>query len=171
MNKLKLRDMVIFGMLGGVMYVLKVIMEAFPNIHPIGVFTVALTVVYRKRALYPLYICVFLIGLFNGFGTWWYPYLYLWLPLWGVTMLLPKNMNKVVAPIVYCIVCGLHGLLFGTLYAPFQALVFGLNFKSTIAWIIAGLPWDAVHCFGNTVCGLLIVPLINVLKLAEKTNA
>lgn len=161
--------MVIFGMLGGAMYVLKVVMEAFPNIHPIGVFTVALTVVYRRRALYPLYICIFLIGLFNGFGTWWYPYLYLWLPLWGIVMLLPKHMNPKLAPIVYCLVCGLHGLMFGTLYAPFQAIIFNLSFEKTLAWIAAGLPWDFVHACGNAACGILIVPLIKVLRLADKT--
>ena len=162
--KLSTKELVTFGMLGGVMYVSKIFMEFLPNIHIIGALIVSLTVVYRYKALYPLYVFVLLEGLFAGFGTWWIPYLYIWLPLWGVTMLLPQNMNKKIAPFVYCLVSGLHGLLYGTLYAPFQALAFGLSFKATVAWIIAGFPWDITHALGNVATGILIVPLISLFK-------
>ena len=91
---LTIYEIVIFGMLGGVMYVSKQLMEFLPNVHLIAVFIVALTVVYRFKALFPIYVFIFLTGLFNGFSLWWYPYLYLWLVLWAATMLLPKNMNK-----------------------------------------------------------------------------
>ena len=40
-------------MLGAVMYASKIIMEFAPNIHLLGVFTIAITIVYRKKALYP----------------------------------------------------------------------------------------------------------------------
>ena len=79
-------------------------------------------------------------------------------------MLLPKNMSKKTAVPVYAFVCALHGLFFGTLYAPAQALMFHLDFKAMIAWIIAGLPFDAIHAVGNLASGLLIVPLAEVLK-------
>lgn len=167
---LTVREIAIFGMLGALMYASKVLMEFLPNVHLIGMFIVSETVVYRKKALFPLYVFVLLVGLFNGFGTWWYPYLYIWLPLWGVTMLLPRNMNKKIAPVIYCLVSALHGLCYGTLYAPFQALAFGLSFKGMIAWIISGLPWDLVHCIGNLICGILIVPVIKILRLCEKTS-
>ena len=72
--KLKVRDIAVFGMLGALMYASKVIMDVLPNIHPIGTFIVAMTVVYRHKALYPLYIFVLLTGLLNGFGTWWLPW-------------------------------------------------------------------------------------------------
>ena len=117
------------------------------------------TLVYRWKALYPIYTYVLLNGLFAGFSAWWLPYLYIWTVLWGVTMLLPRHMPKKAAVPVYMLVCGLHGLAFGTLYAPAQALMFGLNFKGMVAWIIAGLPWDLVHGLGNLAAGVLIVPL------------
>ena len=44
-------------------------------------------------------------------------------------------MPKAMAPIVYAAVCGLHGLLYGVLYAPAQALMYGLSFEATLAWI------------------------------------
>jgi energy-coupling factor transport system substrate-specific component len=46
-----------------------------------------------------------------------------------------------------------------------------MNFKATIAWIVAGLPWDALHGVSNFICGMLIVPIIAILKRAEKYTA
>lgn len=155
-------------MFGALMYASKILLEFLPNVHLLGVFTIALTVVYRQKALFPIYIFVFLTGLFNGFAVWWIPYLYLWAILWGATMLLPREMSKKVRPIVYMLVCAAHGLLYGTLYAPSQALLFGLNFQQMIAWIIAGLPWDLIHGVSNFFCGILIVPLISTIELANR---
>lgn len=149
------------------MYASKMIMEVAPNVHLLGVFTIAFTVVYRKKALYPIYIYVLLNGIFCGFATWWIPYLYLWTILWGAAMLLPKNIPVKVRPLVYMLLCAAHGFLFGTLYAPAQALLYGLSFQKMIAWIIAGLPWDFVHGVSNFCCGILIVPIIKILTFLE----
>lgn len=165
--KLSVREVVIFAMLGSIMYVSKVIMEFAPNVHLLGMFTMTFTLVYRKKALYPIYTYVLLNGIFAGFATWWIPYLYIWTVLWGMTMLLPKNIPAKARPIVYMLVCASHGFLFGTLYAPAQAILFGLNFKGMIAWIIAGLPWDAIHGISNFFCGMLICPLVILLRKLE----
>lgn len=166
--RLTTREIVLFGMLGSLMYASKVIMEAAPNIHLLGVFTIAFTVVYRKKALYPIYTFVLLNGLFSGFAAWWIPYLYLWTVLWGITMLLPKNIPKIIKPVVYMTVNACHGFLFGTMYAPVQAVLFGLSFDRMVAWIIAGLPFDFIHGISNFFCGLLIVPIISVLNKTER---
>ena len=162
-------EIAIFGMLGALMYASKVIMDLLPNIHLIGVFIIATTVVYRKKALYPIYIFIFLTGLLGGFATWWIPYLYVWTILWAVVMLLPKKISPKYATIIYSLVCALHGFLFGILYAPAQAILFNLDFKGMITWIATGLPFDAIHGVSNFICGLLIVPIITVLKTAEKS--
>ena len=154
-------------MLGAIMYASKILMEFLPNVHLLGTF-VATTVVYRRKALYPIYVYVFLNGLFAGFSLWWFPYTYIWTILWGAVMLLPKNMPKKIAPIVYIAVCSLHGFLFGTMYSVAQALMFGLNVKGWIAWIVAGIPWDIVQGVGNLFAGFLIMPIISVLKLSKK---
>ena len=150
------------------MYASKMIMEVAPNVHLLGVFTIAFTVVYRKKALYPIYTYVLLNGIFGGFATWWIPYLYLWAVLWGATMLLPKRIPEKLRPLVYMLLCAAHGFLFGTLYAPAQALLYGLSFQKMIAWIISGLPWDFVHGVSNFFCGILIVPIIKILTFLEK---
>lgn len=166
--KLNIKEIAIFGMLGAMMFASKMLMEALPNIHLLGVFTIATTVVYRQKALYPIYIYVILNGLFSGFNVWWVPYLYIWTILWGAVMLLPKNMPKKARPFVYSGLCALHGFLFGLLYAPAQALFFGLSFEATITWVISGLPFDLVHGISNLVCSVLICPIIAILKKSEK---
>ena len=167
--KLKVRELVVFGMLGALMYASKVIMDLAPNIHLIGVFTIAFTVVYRKKALYPIYVFVLLTGLFSGFATWWIPYLYIWAVLWAITMLLPTNISQNASIIIYMIVNACHGFLYGILYAPTQAIMFGLSFDGMLAWIVAGFPFDLIHGVSNFFCGILIVPIINLITRLEKT--
>ena len=163
-------DIAIFGMLGALMYASKIAMEILPNVHLIAVFVTAETLVYRKRALYPIYTFVLITGLFNGFAVWWVPYLYLWTVLWGAVMLLPKEMPENVAPFVYMAVCALHGFLYGTLYAPYQALMFHLDFKGMITWIIAGFPYDAIHGLSNFFLALLVIPIVNAIKKAQSVK-
>ncbi len=168
--KLSVKEIVVFAMLGALMYASKALMEFLPNIHLLGVLTISYTVVYRIKALYPIYVYVLLCGLFGGFSMWWIPHLYLWAILWGVTMLLPKNMSKITAPIVYGVVCASHGFLYGTLYAPAQAIMFGLDFNGTVAWIAAGIPFDVIHGLSNLAFSVLIVPIISLLRFAEKES-
>lgn len=167
--KINLRETATFSMLSAIMLISKLLLDAIPNFHLIAVFTVAMTVVYRQKALYPIYLYVFLQGIVGGFGLWWIPHLYLWTVLWAATMLLPRNMKKATQIVVYTAVCALHGLLYGTLYAPAQAILFGLDFKGMIAWIIAGIPFDLIHAAHNLILGaVLIVPIILVLSKTEK---
>ena len=167
-NRLSLRELILFSLLGVLMYISKILLEFLPNVHLLAVLTTVYTICYRKKALYPIYIYVLINGLFAGFSLWWIPYLYLWTLLWGAVMLLPQHMKKAVAVPVYMVVCALHGFLFGTLYAPAQALMFGLNFRQMLAWIVAGLPFDLIHGVSNFFAALLVVPLTEALRRAEK---
>ncbi len=142
----------------------KLLMEALPNFHLLGTLITAYTIVYRKDALKPIYIFVLLSGIIYGFGAWWLAYLYIWAILWAMVMLLPKNMKPKIAVPVYMAISGLHGILYGTLYAPAQALILGYDFKTMIAWIIAGFSFDIMHCVGNVVLGVLILPIATALK-------
>ena len=91
----------------------------------------------------------------------------MWTVLWGAVMFLPKHMPAKIQPVVYMAVCAAHGFLFGTLYAPAQALLYGLSFQGMIAWIVAGLPWDLIHGVSNFFCGILILPIVSMLRFVE----
>lgn len=163
-GRISTKDMTVFAMLGTLMLVSKLLLEWAPNIHLVGMLTVTYTVVYRVKALIPIYVYVFMLGLYYGFDLWWIPYLYIWTVLWAASMLIPANINDKAAVIVYPIVCALHGLLFGTLYAPAQAIIFGLDFKGMLSWIAVGFPWDLIHAAGNFAAGFLILPCAKLIR-------
>jgi len=148
------------------MFISHMALMGIPNIGFIGLFMAAFTLTYRVRALIPIYVYIMLYGVFYGLMTW-IPYLFVWLPLWAMFMLIGKFNLPLVAKVpVYMILCALHGLSFGTLYAPFAAFLFGIPFRlsTMIAWITAGLPFDIAHALGNLAAGVLIVPLVELLK-------
>ena len=160
---LTVREIVIFALLGVFLFLSKLLMEALPNIHLVGTLTVAYTLTYRHKALIPIYIFAMLTGLYAGFNLWWLPYLYIWTILWGMAMLVPRRLPERVLAFLLPLVSALHGLAYGTLYAPAQALMFGLSFEGMLAWIVAGLPFDLMHALGNLLLGFLILPLYKLL--------
>lgn len=158
-------------MLGSLMFCSKIIMEVLPNIHLLGMFVITFTLVFRVKALIPVYINVFLTGLYGGFNLWWIPYLYIWTVLWALAMLIPKRTPKLILCVICPILCSLHGFLYGILYAPAQALLFGLNFEETLAWIASGAVFDVLHGVGNFIAGLLVVPLVALMtKMLKKSG-
>jgi len=161
------RELVIFAFLGAIMFGSTFVMQFLPNIHLLGTLIVTYTIVYRAKALIPIYLYAILNGLLYGYTPWWIPNLYIWTVLWAVTMILPRNMPRKVKLIVYPIVSGLHGLAYGLMYSPIQAIMMGLDIKGTIAWLVAGLPFDAIHGAGNFVLGFLILPLSALLIKLE----
>ena len=159
----KARNTVIFGMLGSLMFMSKIVMEFLPNVHLLGMLTMAYTLALGINALFPIYVYVMLNGIYSGFSLWWFPYTYIWTILFLITLVLPKRIPKKIKLILYPTVCAIHGFAFGALYAPAQALIFGFNFEQMIAWIIAGIPFDIVHGVSNFVIGLLVLPTSELL--------
>lgn len=155
--------MVVFAMLGAIMLLSKLVMELLPNVHLLGVLTMVYTIVFRRRALIPIYIYVFLNGLISGFSLWWLPYLYIWTLLFGATMLIPKGLPRSARAVIYPIVCSLHGFLFGILYAPVGVFTFGIGLDGMWAWIVGGSLFDLIHGFSNLVLGFLVLPLSDLL--------
>ncbi|MCL2355637.1 MAG: hypothetical protein FWC70_00585 [Defluviitaleaceae bacterium] len=185
---LPVRDLTVFAMLGAILFAAKFFAQILPpGMHLVGIFLAVITLTYRKRALIPLYVFILLDGVYWGFSVWWLPNLYVWLPLWGLFMLCrhttdtntgvvkadPKTRSAVRFPpakkaILYMSLCALHGLAFGTLFAPVHALFFGLNFDGMITWIILGLPVDILHAASNFAAGALIAPLATILSKLDK---
>ena len=155
--------MCVFSMLGTILFLSKLIMEFLPNIHLVATLIASYTLVYRIKALIPIYIFVFLTGVYAGFSAWWVPYIYIWTILWLAIFLIPKGLNPKTGAVVYPAVACLFGLLFGVLYAPGQALMYGFNWTETLLWIASGLYFDLLHGIGNLVLGFLIYPIARLL--------
>ncbi len=163
-SKVLLRELIVFAMLGTIMFLSDLLMEALPNIHAIAMFIALFTLLYRWKALIPLYIYIALMGVYSGLAPWWIPYLYVWTPLWALMMLVPKNAPDKLKFILGMVFCSLHGITFGLLYTPGQALMYGLGIKEMISWYLVGIPFDVLSLIGNFSMSFLIKPLYKIIK-------
>ncbi len=162
---LTVREVVVFAMLGALMTVFDLIMNLVPNVHLGGVLILTFTAVYRWKAIFPLYVYVFLIGFFEGFGTWWLGYLYVWPILWVLGMLIPRKPPRTLAAILYSLAAGLHGFAFGFLWIPIQMAFFHFNLEQALVWWSFGFfTADIPHGIGNLVGSVLILPLAGLIR-------
>ena len=176
MRSTKLADIVLFTMFGVIMFVSDIGLEFLPNIHGVALSITVITLVYRWKAIYSILVYVILTAISSLILTggyivfWWIPYIYIFPILWLLVMLIPKRAPLKFKAGLSAVFCGFHGLIFGTLYAPYQALVFGLSFPGMIAWIIAGLPADVIHMCGNIAMATLVTPLYKALTKLENNR-
>ena len=163
-SKISLKELIVYSMLGTIMFLSDLLMEALPNIHALAMFIALFTLLFRARALIPIYVYVMLTGIYAGLALWWVPYLYIWTILWAAIMLIPKKINDKWKFAIAITLCALHGLFFGILYAPMQAIMYGLSFKAMLTWILTGTVFDVIHMLGNLAMSFLIIPLYRTMK-------
>lgn len=148
------------ALLSAILYVSKVALEFLPNVELVSLLTVLYTLVFGKEA----FLITTVFNLFEliqwGFGTWWVSYLYVWPLLVLITLLLKKIIKEDF--LIWSIVSGLFGLIFGSLFA---IVYIPVDPVYALAYWISGLPWDVWHGVCNFVLMLAIgKPLYLLLK-------
>lgn len=148
------------ALLSAILYVSKVALEFLPNVELVSLLTVLYTLVFGKEA----FLIVTVFNLFEliqwGFGTWWVSYLYVWPLLVLITLLLKRVIKEEF--LIWSVVSGLFGLIFGSLFA---IVYLPVNPAYALAYWISGLPWDVWHGVCNFVLMLVIgKPLYLLLK-------
>lgn len=142
--------MVLYAILGTLMFVLKMALAGLPNIEPVSLLIILYTVTFGVRALWPIYLYVFLEFATWGLGLWTINYLYIWL----ILFLLARVFRKMDSPVGWAILSGAYGLCFGLLCTPVYWVSGGWAFA--VSWWISGIPSDLVHCVGNFFIMLLL---------------
>ena len=139
------------ALLSAILYVSKVALEFLPNVELVSLLTVLYTLVFGKEA----FLIVTVFNLFEliqwGFGTWWVSYLYVWPLLVLITLLLKKIIKEEF--LIWSVVSGLFGLIFGSLFA---IVYLPVDPAYALAYWISGLPWDVWHGVCNFVLMLVI---------------
>lgn len=162
---LRLRALLRDALLAAILVFCKEMLAFLPNVEMVSMLVMAYTVVYRWRALLPIYAFVALEAVIYPFPPTVVMYLYVWAILFGISMLLPRRALP--AP-VYMGIGGLFGLAYGILCAPVQAAFFHLSLAGTLAWVAAGFPWDVTHAIGNAAIGILTPVVIHLLTRLER---
>lgn len=117
------------------------------------------TLFFEKKMIYFLPAYLLTEGIINGFGIWWFMYVYIWAILVFVTYLFRKNKSVW----FWSLLSGVFGVLFGLLCCPIYIITNGL--QTAITWWIVGIPTDIVHGISNfIICMILFIPLKKILN-------
>lgn len=147
------------GILSAILLVGQVGMSFLPNIEPVSTLIILYTLTYKKRVFPIIYTFALLEGILFGFGIWWISYLY----IWSILSLIVIAFQKMDLAILWAIVSGSFGLLFGALCAIPYLITGGPG--AAFAYWTAGIPYDILHCLGNFILTLVLYyPLRRLLK-------
>lgn len=149
-KKLNIREVVLFGVLGALVFALQVAMSPLPNIEPVSLLVMLFGVVFGWKALYPVYVFVAMEILFYGFSLWNVYYLYIWAVLVVAAIIMRRQENV----LVWAILSAVFGLLFGALCAIVDVFIGGFAYAAA-KWA-SGILFDVIHCVGNFVMALLL---------------
>lgn len=146
--------------MSAILYVAKVALEFLPNVELITFLTILYTLVFGTEA----FIIVMVFNLFEfiqwGFGVWWVSYLYVWPFLVLITLMLKKILKEEF--VMWAVVAGVFGLIFGSLFAIAYLPV---NPAYAFSYWISGLPWDVWHAACNFLLMLIAgQPIHRLLK-------
>jgi len=177
-KRLRFTELAIFALFAALLFLLRYSLQVIPNIHPLAMLMASFTLVWRSKALIPIYLYAAIELIVGGFGFMGWLYLYAWLPLWLAMMFLaryfdrkPQLSHKTKA-MMLMFTCAAHGLLFGLISAPLHVLLFGpRNWQAFAAWAAAGFWFDVLHMVGNFAAAILILPMVSLLeKLRQRTG-
>ena len=159
LDKITVREVALFGMMGAMTFAAKYVMSALPNIEPVSLMVMLFAVTFGKKAVYPIGVYVTMEILFYGLGIWNVMYLYIWPGLAVVAW----RLREMEYPVGWALLSGGFGLMFGALCAPVDLVVGGAAFAAS-KWI-SGIPFDLLHCIGNfAMAFLLFVPMRKLMK-------
>lgn len=157
--KMKIKDIVMVGMMVAMLEAAKAALMLIPNVELVSFLIILFTLFFGKKIFYALPVFILIEGLLFGFGIWWVMYLYAWPLLALVTWCFRKEESVW----VFAVISGVFGLLFGALCSIPYYFIGGWNMGFT--WWIAGIPYDLIHGVSNFIlCMVLLRPLRRVMS-------
>lgn len=152
------------GILSAILFVAQVSLAPLPNVEIVSVLVLCYTLVYGIETYIIVTVFSVLEVMAWGFGLWTVSYFYVWAVLVTMVLLLKKIIKEDM--MLWSIVLGLYGLMFGGLFALVY-LVVDPSFMMTY-WI-AGIPWDVWHAITNTIISIAAgTSVLKVIKIANK---
>ena len=162
--KLTVREIALFGVLGGLTFAAKLVMSGLPNIEPVSLMVMLFAVTFGKKCVYPIYVYVAMEILVYGINIWNVYYLYVWLVL-AVAAYLMRGSRE---PLHWAVLSAAFGLLFGALCGITDAFVLGGIAPAVAKWV-SGIMFDVVHCVANFIIALLLFkPLRELMERLYK---
>lgn len=163
-SRQSLRSLCLFALLGAMAFVAKMAMASLPNIEPVSLAVILLAQVFGWPALAAVYVYIACEWLVWGIGIWSFPYAYVWLVLFALTMAF-RFMHSA---LFWAFIGAGYGFCFGALCALWLLGLEGWN--AAFVWWQNGVLFDLLHGAGNFVIILLLYkPLYTLLTHLKDT--
>lgn len=147
---MRIKDIVIIGMLSALFLTVQVGLSFLPNVELISLFIILCTLILGYKTLIIIYIFVVSELFIYGLSTWLINYLYIWTFLFVVAYFFRRERS----PYFWAIVSGLFGLSFGALCSiPY---FFMGGFPTMLAYWVSGILFDLVHGVANFILALVL---------------
>lgn len=174
-RKIAVLDITLAGLMVAVIEVSKMALAFLPNIELTSFWLILFTLFFGRRIALVVPVFILIEGTVYGFGIWWVMYLYAWPLLVCLTWIFRRQESVW----FWSILSGAFGLFFGALCAvPYFFLGAGggagvaAGIRTALAWWVAGIPWDIVHCAGNFALMLVLYqPVRRVMEAVRRLTA
>ncbi len=166
-KKLAVLDIAYIGMMVATLETVRLSLHFFPGVELVSLLIIVYTLFFKNKIFFAIYVFALVEGCLNGFGIWWFMYLY----VWTLLAILTRLLSRQTAAWTYALLSGLFGLAFGALCSiPY---LIGRGPATAFAWWVAGIPVDIIHGVVNFIlCLILFRPLYNtLLKIPKPSSA
>ncbi len=155
------------AMLAALLTISQVVLAGLPNVELVSLLILVWTRAFGRRILPGIAVFVALQGILYGMSIWWVSYLYIWFILWGIVMLIPRRtVAYPLRALGWAALSGAYGFAFGTL-TGIPWLITG-GWRTFVAYVAAGIPFDIPHAIGNAVFALILAPVL--IDTLERLN-
>ncbi len=161
------RDIAIMGVMLAIIEAGKHALDFLPNVELVTLLFMLFTKHFGKKTYLVAVAFTLIETTIFGIHNWVIMYLYMWPMLITIVLWFRKKDFGLFA---YCFLAAVYGLFFGFFCAIPYYFIGG--FATGIAWWIAGIPYDLIHCVANFVIVLILFkPLdLALTKIRQSLN-
>lgn len=162
---MKIRDIVLIGILSASITAGKLAMSFIPNVEVVTLLFILYTIVFGyKKSFFIAVVFTTTEILIYGFSTWLLVYYVIWPMLVTITELMKRRVKSEYG---YAIIGSIFGYTFGIFFAVLESFFYGAAYGWTY-WI-RGIPLDLIHGTANFIIILVLFkPLKDLLIRLKK---
>lgn len=162
--KITTEKLVRIALLGAALNVAKWALAFLPNVEIVSLLIIVYTLAFGRDTFWMILVFNLMEGVQWGFGLWWVSYLYAWPILMAVVLPLRRILKEEF--LLWAVVSGFFGLIFGALFAVAYLPV---DVSYAVTYWVSGLPWDVWHGACNFILMILLgKPLYRALKRLQR---
>lgn len=159
MIKVSTRDAAQVGIMSALLIAGKAALSFLPNVEVVTFLIILYTLHFGGKVFFSIFIFIAVEYMIWGFNLWSVMYIYIW-PLLALCALIFRSRRDTM---FWAVFSAVFGLIFGGLCS--LVYIFAGGIKAAVAWWIAGIPFDIIHCISNFVLTMVLYrPLSYVME-------